>query len=47
MQDQNGKVIGARCRDRIHGREMDVYAKVVINATGAFADDVRRRSNPK
>ena len=43
-QDEQGKVIGARIRDRASGAETDVYARVVINATGAFADDVRRYS---
>ncbi len=44
LQDEKGKVIGARCRDRATGAETDVYARLVINATGAFADDVRRYS---
>jgi glycerol-3-phosphate dehydrogenase len=43
-QDENGKVVGVRCRDRMTGQETDVYARVVVNATGAFADDVRRFS---
>ena len=43
-QDDKGKVIGAKCRDRATGTETDVYAKMVLNATGAFADDVRRYS---
>jgi glycerol-3-phosphate dehydrogenase len=47
MQDEQGKVIGAHCRDRLSGKEWDTYAKVVLNATGAFADDVRRSSDPK
>ncbi|KAF5836629.1 mitochondrial glycerol-3-phosphate dehydrogenase [Dunaliella salina] len=46
IKDDKGKVIGARCRDRATGAETDVYARVLINATGAFADDVRRYSEP-
>jgi len=46
-QGPDGKVIRARCRDRLSGSEIDVYAKVVINATGAFADDIRRTFNPE
>lgn len=36
------RVIGARCRDVLSGQEFDVHAKVVINATGPFADSIRR-----
>lgn len=34
VQDANGQVIGAQCRDTITGRRFEVHAKVVINATG-------------
>jgi hypothetical protein len=34
-QDDNGRVIGATCRDAISGRRFEVHAKVVINAAGA------------
>lgn len=30
----------------ISGREREVYANVVVNATGPFADGVRRMSDP-
>eukprot|EP00983_Pelagomonas_calceolata_P014148 451797-Pelagomonas_calceolata.AAC.4 len=46
MQNEAGKVVGAHCRDRISGKEFDVHAKLVINAAGPFADDVRRASDP-
>ncbi|KAG7501891.1 glycerol-3-phosphate dehydrogenase, mitochondrial isoform X1 [Solea senegalensis] len=36
------KVCGARCRDVITGKEFDVKAKCVINATGPFTDSVRK-----
>eukprot|EP01114_Cavostelium_apophysatum_P010837 TRINITY_DN2496_c0_g1_i2.p1 TRINITY_DN2496_c0_g1~~TRINITY_DN2496_c0_g1_i2.p1 ORF type:complete len:457 (+),score=84.99 TRINITY_DN2496_c0_g1_i2:3-1373(+) len=44
---KNGeKVAGARVRDVFTGEEWDVRAKVVINATGAFSDGVRKMDNP-
>ncbi|XP_030265810.1 glycerol-3-phosphate dehydrogenase, mitochondrial isoform X1 [Sparus aurata] len=44
---QTGKerVCGARCRDVITGKEFDVKAKVVINATGPFTDSLRKMDN--
>ncbi|KAM4897822.1 GPDM protein, partial [Sylvia borin] len=36
------RVCGVRCRDVITGKEFDVRAKCVINATGPFTDSVRR-----
>jgi len=38
-------VIGAKVRERATGAETDVYAKVVMNCTGAFADEVRKQSD--
>lgn len=37
-----GAVIGVRCQDRETGTPYELRAKVVINATGVFADAVRR-----
>ncbi|HEY3587538.1 MAG TPA: glycerol-3-phosphate dehydrogenase/oxidase, partial [Myxococcaceae bacterium] len=41
-----GKVRGVRVRDEESGREHEVKATVVINATGVFADQVRRMDEP-
>src|SRR5262249_33702218 len=41
-----GKVRGVRVRDEESGREHEVKAAVVINATGVFADQVRRMDEP-
>lgn len=38
---RDGKVVGARLRDHITGETAEVFAKAVINATGAFADRLR------
>jgi glycerol-3-phosphate dehydrogenase len=37
-----GRVVGARVRDALGGGEVEVHARVVINATGPFADQIRR-----
>ncbi|XP_029696176.1 glycerol-3-phosphate dehydrogenase, mitochondrial isoform X1 [Takifugu rubripes] len=39
------KVCGAHCRDVITGKEFDVKAKCVINATGPFTDSLRKMDN--
>lgn len=47
LKNNDGSIIGAHCRDVLTGDEVDVYAKVVINATGTLADSVRKQSNPE
>jgi glycerol-3-phosphate dehydrogenase len=42
----SGTVDGVLARDVESGRELEVPARVVINATGAFADAVRRMAAP-
>lgn len=42
-----GRVRGARMRDRINGHTWTVSAKGVINATGPFADAIRRMDDPE
>ena len=39
---QNGRVCGATVRDVESGEEFEVRARVVVNATGVFSDEVRR-----
>lgn len=41
IKDANGQVTGVHCRDKQSGNKFDVHAKVVINATGPFVDQVR------
>ena len=38
---------GVRARDAETGEEFDVAARVVVNATGVFADEVRRLDDPE
>jgi glycerol-3-phosphate dehydrogenase len=44
---ENARVTGAIARDTETGREFEVRAKVVINATGVFTDSVRRMDEPQ
>lgn len=41
LKNEDGKVVGAKMTDRMTGEDIDVYAKVVVNAAGPFADKVR------
>ncbi|KAM9304815.1 glycerol-3-phosphate dehydrogenase, mitochondrial [Gastrophryne carolinensis] len=41
------RVYGALCRDLLTGREIEVRAKCVINATGPFTDSVRKMDDQK
>ncbi len=44
--DENGFVAGVRVRDAETGAEAEVRARVVVNATGAWVDGVRRMAEP-
>jgi glycine/D-amino acid oxidase-like deaminating enzyme len=36
-----GKITSAMCRDAISGREFEIKARAVVNATGPFSDSIR------
>ena len=42
LKTDEGKIQGARCRDELTGKQFDVKAKCVINATGPFTDSIRK-----
>ncbi|MCI0354967.1 MAG: glycerol-3-phosphate dehydrogenase/oxidase [Acidobacteria bacterium] len=42
----NGRVQGVVVRDAESGEEQELHARIVVNATGVFADAVRRMDNP-
>ncbi|WP_428561198.1 MAG: FAD-dependent oxidoreductase [Solidesulfovibrio sp. DCME] len=44
---ENGRVSGATLHDRLTGQVWDVAAKGVVNATGPFADAIRRMDDPQ
>ena len=39
---ENGRVVGVLSRDQLGGNELEIRARVVINATGIFSDEIRR-----
>jgi glycerol-3-phosphate dehydrogenase len=43
---RSGKTAGVRIRDEETGIERDIFARVVINATGVFTDAIRRLDEP-
>src|SRR5580698_2156110 len=45
-KDTEGFVDGVRFRDLETGEDFEAHAKVVINATGPFADGLRRKADP-
>lgn len=45
-KDENGKVAGVKARDLESGEEYQFNAKVVINATGVFVNDVLKMDKP-
>lgn len=44
---ENGRIIGARCRDVLSGNTYDLYAKKVINAAGPWVDALREKDRSK
>lgn len=47
LEHIEGRVAGATVRDEESGREATVRARAVVNATGPFADAVRRMDDPE
>ncbi|XP_047180704.1 glycerol-3-phosphate dehydrogenase SDP6, mitochondrial-like isoform X1 [Vigna umbellata] len=43
--DADERIIGARIRDNLTGKEFDTYAKVIVNAAGPFCDSVRKMAD--
>jgi glycerol-3-phosphate dehydrogenase len=46
-RDEDGYVNGVTVRDEETGRELSIPARVVVNATGVFTDQVRRLADPE
>jgi glycerol-3-phosphate dehydrogenase len=46
LMKANGRVQGVMARDVESGQEREIQARAVVNATGVFADAVRRMDNP-
>ncbi len=47
LKDENNKVIGVKVEDQITKETFEVKAKVVVNATGVFTNDILNMNNPK
>ncbi len=47
VKDTNGKLATATVQDTLTQESFSIRAKVFINCTGAFADKIRLRANPK
>jgi glycerol-3-phosphate dehydrogenase len=43
--DTNGKITGVKCKDQISGNSFLIHAKVVINATGVFTDQLQQKAD--
>lgn len=48
-KDEHGNkiLVGAKCLDRYTGKEFQVKAKCVVNATGPYTDLIRQMDNPE
>lgn len=46
LKDASGRVAGARVVDAETGRETEIRARAVVNATGVFVDELRRLDEP-
>ncbi|WP_277631012.1 type 1 glycerol-3-phosphate oxidase [Atopococcus tabaci] len=42
LQDENGRVYGAKVEDQLTGETFDIRARVVLNATGPWSDTIRK-----
>ena len=40
-------ITGVKAEDRLSGEEIDIFAKVVINATGVFSDEILQMDQPE
>jgi len=43
---ENGRIVGAKLTDSLNGESWQLRAKGVINATGPFADQIRKMDDP-
>src|SRR5215218_6456884 len=44
---EDGMIIGGRIHDKIGGEHYEIRARAVVNATGVFADQIRRMDDPE
>lgn len=46
LKNEKGKINGVKAKEEVSGDEINIRTKLVINATGVFADAVSRLDNP-
>ena len=46
IYDDN-RITGVRCTDRISGKELEIFAKFIVSATGPWVDDLRDKDHSK
>lgn len=46
LKDKNGKITGVKVKDIESGKEYSINGRLVINATGIFADEIHRMDDP-
>lgn len=46
IKDENGKLTGLKVRDELDGTKYTLKAKMIVNATGVFADKILQMDNP-
>lgn len=47
LKNEKGNINGVKAKEEVSGNEINIHAKLVINATGVFADAVTRLDNPQ
>jgi glycerol-3-phosphate dehydrogenase len=47
LKNERGKITGVRAKDSDSGKELDINARLVINATGVFADEIHKMDDPE
>ena len=45
LKDDQGKIVGAKVKDQISGKEFDIAAKCVVNCAGVHSDTLRLKDN--
>lgn len=46
IKDEHGKLIGLKVRDELNGEKYSLRAKMIVNATGVFADKILQMDQP-
>lgn len=47
LRKEGGRIAGVEARDEETGRSFEIEARTVVNATGVFADRIRRMDDPR